>query len=283
MGHKLHSLNMNSSAPTSAPSQAYGPRASFLHDVKKPENKIPWRRAHRWTIFASLALHLFNLAASTVVVALLAQALSSHHKLRHIRQFSGVDSAWPKNLSLTGSIVFLAAAATNLVKSAIFLMVEVHQRIHPHSNMFLIVLTACSAVMVAIWVSACVFVEMNRQSNEDFATWACARSDAPFNQVVPFGAICNEEVSRDNCLGHFWKLADRDADRCVTACSGNSCRGYGTCHQLCHTGHPEQISSSIFMKSAPAIWENEPLSLQDKGQSRQILAVLLLTGFRAIH
>jgi hypothetical protein len=206
MGHKLHLLNMNNSPPTSAPSQAHGPRASFLHDMKKPENKIPRHRAYCWTIFASLALHLFNLAASIAVVALLAQALSLHHKLRHVRQFSGADSAWPKNLSLTGSIVLLSAAATNVVKSTTFLVVEVHQRIRPHSNMFLIVLTACSAVMVAIWVSACVFAEMNRRSNEDFATWACARSDAPFNQVVPYGAICNQEVSRDNYLDTFENL-----------------------------------------------------------------------------
>jgi hypothetical protein len=144
-----------------------------------------------------LTLHLVSFAASVAIVVLLAQALMSHQNLRHVRQFSGADNAWPKPMSLSASILLLSVAVMNIVKSATFLVVEACCSTRRHNNTFFIVMTACSALLAAAWISAIVFLETNRQDDNNFATWACARSDATINAVVPYGAICSEEVCQN--------------------------------------------------------------------------------------
>lgn len=249
-GHQNRFLNMRDSSHSLTPSQAHQPRAWFGCALQKPENQISWRRrAHPWTTSSQLALHIISFAASIATVTLLAQALISHQKLRHIRQFSGADNAWPKHMSLTAGIILLAAASANVVKSASFFVVEVYCRTRPHSNKLLVVSTACSLSMAAFWISASVFAEINRQNDENFATWACARSDAAFNQVVPYRAICNEEVKLTILPMSFQTVADTNADRRLSACCSSPCHRNGTCHELCRTGHSEQIPSSEIMKS----------------------------------
>jgi hypothetical protein len=100
-------------------------------------------------------------------------------------------------MSFTASIILLTAASVNVVKSASSFVVEVYYRTRPYSHRLLVVSTVSSVTMAAIWVAASVFVEVNRRNNEDFATWSCARSEAVFNQIVPYKAICDEEVKME--------------------------------------------------------------------------------------
>ncbi len=187
------------------PSQAHGLPSWLVHLMQKPEDPPSRRQAHRWTTSLHLILHLFNFAASIAIVALVGHALISHGTSRHIRQFGGADNAWPKSMSLQASIILLSAASTNVVKSAAFFAAEVRNKIRTYNkkDMFLIITAACSTTMAAIWVAASVFVEINRQRHDNFATWACARSDATLNQVVPYRAICNEEVCEIICRVAF--------------------------------------------------------------------------------
>jgi hypothetical protein len=190
--------NIEDSSYSSTYPQAHRSRAWFSCPLQKPEDPINRRcRAYHWTTPARLILHVVNFAASLAMVILLAQALISHRKLRHVRQFSGADNAWPKEMSFTASIILLTAASVNVVKSASSFVVEVYYRTRPHSHRLLVVSTVSSVTMAAIWVAASVFVEVNRRNNEDFATWSCARSEAVFNQIVPYRAICDEEVKME--------------------------------------------------------------------------------------
>jgi hypothetical protein len=194
-GDRDRDWNMRDSSHSWTYPQAQQSRAWFSCAPQKPEDATAQLcRAYQWTTPARLLFHVISFAASLATVTLLAQALISHRKLRHIRQFSGADNAWPKHMSFTASIVLLAAASVNIVKSASSFVVEVYYRTRSHSNRLLIVSTVSSVSMAAIWVAVSVFVEANRRSNEDFATWSCARSEAVFNQIVPYRAICNEEV-----------------------------------------------------------------------------------------
>lgn len=152
------------------------------------------RRACGWIIPTCWTLHIITLAASITIVGLLAQALRSHQKLRQIRQFNGSDSAWPSDMSLTPSIVLLSVGATSVVKCFICMMVEAQRRTRLQSPLFLLGLTASSAAMAAFWLSAAIFMETKGRNSDDFATWACARSDAAVNQIVPYRTICNEVV-----------------------------------------------------------------------------------------
>ncbi len=194
-GPESQSLSMNTFLLSPTRSKAQEPAEWFPYEMQKLENHHARRRAYRWLMPVRLVLHIVNLAASIAIVTLLAQALISHQRLRFVRQFSGAGNAWPKNMSLAASLILLLAAIANVVKSVTFLIMEAHLRTRQHSNTFLVISTACSALMAAVWVPACVYVEINRQNNDDFATWACARSDAAFNQIVPYKKICNEEVS----------------------------------------------------------------------------------------
>ena len=187
-------LNVNNSSMSSNHSQLHEPREWFRRMMQKPENQNSRYPAHRWRTPVYLIFHVVSLAASTAIVALIAQALISHQKLRHVRQFSGAENAWPRKMSLTASNILLTAAGVNVVKATTCSGIEVYHRTKPYSNRFLILSTVCSALMASIWVPASVFAETNRQSDDDFTTWACARSDAAFNQVIPYGAICHEEV-----------------------------------------------------------------------------------------
>jgi len=187
--------NMRDSSHSSTQPQAHRLRAWFSSPSQKSEDPIGQRcRAFQWTTPARLVLHVVNFAASLAMVTLLAQALISHRKLRYIRQFSGADNAWPKEMSFTASIILLAAASVNVVKSASSFVVEIYYRARSHSNRLLVVSTASSVTMATIWVAVSVFVEVNRRNDDDFATWSCARSEAVFNQIVPYRAICDEEV-----------------------------------------------------------------------------------------
>jgi hypothetical protein len=187
--------NMRDSSRSSTSPQAHRLRAWFSCPLEKSEDPIGQNcRAYQWTTPARLVLHVVSFAASLATVTLLAQALIAHRKLRYVRQFSGADNAWPKEMSFTASIILLAAASVNVVKSASFFVVEIYYRTRSHSNMLLVVSTASSITMAAIWVAVSVFVEVNRRNNEDFATWSCARSEAVFNEIVPYRAICDEEV-----------------------------------------------------------------------------------------
>jgi hypothetical protein len=179
---------------SSTRSQGYGPEAWYPQKMQRHEN---WNRHHqagRWMTPVRIALNIGTLMASVAIVGLLAQALVLHQKLRHVRQFSGTDDAWPKHLSLSASIFLLSSASMNIVKSATFLVIEVHRKNRTHNNRFLVICTSCSALMAAIWIAASVFAEVNKKSEGSFAVWACARSDAVFNLIVPYGQICNEEV-----------------------------------------------------------------------------------------
>lgn len=195
--HENQRLNPKDLPPSWTPFQNDESTGWFANMTQTAKNQCARRRAHRWIMSTQLALHLINFASSLAILALIAQALISHQKLRHIRQFSGADNAWPQKMSLAPSFLLLFAASTNVVKSAAFLAVEVLKGSKPSGNLYLfrIVSTACSVLMAAIWVPASVFVEINRQKTDSFTTWACARSDAAFNQIVPYRAICTEEVS----------------------------------------------------------------------------------------
>lgn len=193
-GHQSRFLSMKNSSRSSNHSQPHETWAWFRRALQKPEDQHARHRAYRWKTPVYLVLHVVNLATSTAIMALIAQALISHRKVRQVRQFSGTDNAWPRNMTLTASYILLAAAGANVLKAATCSGIEVHHRARPYSNRFLILSTVCSALMAAIWVPASMFVETQRQSDNDFATWACARSDAAFNQVIPYKTICNEEV-----------------------------------------------------------------------------------------
>jgi hypothetical protein len=192
--HQGHSLNRENHSQSWTSSRTHPSTPRFTDETQTSIKQGTQRRACGWTVPPRIALHIINLAASATIIGLLAQALLSHRKLRRIRQFNGSDSAWPKQMSLTPSIILLSVASTGVFKSAVCLMAEVCCRKRLQSLSFLGMLTASSAVMGAMWLSITVFVEMKRQNHDDFATWACARSDAAVNQIVPYKAICEEEV-----------------------------------------------------------------------------------------
>lgn len=193
-GRQSQLLNANNFSMSSKHSQSHVLSTWSRRIMQKPENQNSGCRAHGWRTPVYLIFHVFSLAASTAIVALIAQALISHQKLRHVRQFSGAENAWPRNMSLTASNILLTAAGVNVLKATTCSGIEFHHRTKPYSNRFLILSTVCSALMASIWVSASALVEIKRQSDNDFVTWACARSDTAFNQVIPYGAICHEEV-----------------------------------------------------------------------------------------
>ena len=174
---------------------AYAPTPQFAQESQTFEKQgARRRRACGWIIPARLVLHIITFAASITIIGLLAQALLSHRRLRQVRQFNGSDSAWPKQMSLTPSIVLLSVASTGVVKSAICVMAEAQRRSRLQSPLFLFGLTASSAAMGALWLLTAIFVETKGRSSDDFATWACARSGAAVNQIVPYSTICNEVV-----------------------------------------------------------------------------------------
>ncbi|KAF7510366.1 hypothetical protein GJ744_006862 [Endocarpon pusillum] len=193
-GRQSQLRNVNNFSMSSNQSQSHVSRAWFRRMMQKPDNQNSERRAHRWRTPVYLIFHVVSLVASTAIVALIAQALISHQKLRHVRQFSGAENAWPRKMSLTASNILLTAAGVNVLKATTCSGIEVHHRTKPYSNRFLILSTVCSALMASMWVPTSVFAEVKRQSDDDFVTWACARSDTAFNQVIPYGAICHEEV-----------------------------------------------------------------------------------------
>jgi hypothetical protein len=192
--HKGQFLQNRSFSPSRTPTSANISIAWSANEMQKPVDHNLQRRMHLWTMSVHLTLHLVSFAASVAIVVLLAQALMSHQNLRHVRQFSGADNAWPKPMSLSASILLLSVAGMNIVKSATFLVVGACCNTRRHKNTFFIVMIACSALLAAAWIPAIVFLETNRQDDNNFATWACARSDAAINAVVPYGAICSEEV-----------------------------------------------------------------------------------------
>jgi hypothetical protein len=202
--HGSQSLNVRDSSHSLTSSRLSDPRPSFAEEAQKPVDQGSPRRACGWTCAPRTVLHLVNLVASITILVLVAQALRSHRKLRRIRQLNGADNPWPKNMSFTPSIVLLSVGSAGVIKSAAFLVAEVRHRTKVHNSMFLIILTVCSAVMAAIWVSATVFVEMKRQNDDNFTTWACARSDAAVNHIIPYRMICDEEVGEQctpGCVG----------------------------------------------------------------------------------
>ena len=201
--HDSQPLSMEDFSTHPMHPRPHKPKAWLARQIPMPEGPNAWRRAYRWTMPAHLALHIVSFAASIAIVVLLAQALISHQNLRQIRQFSGVNNAWPKRISLTANIILLCVASTTVVKSAGCLVLELHLKTRPHSNSFLIASTTCSAFLAIVWTAATVFAEVDRQSDENLATWACARSDAAINQIIPYKAICSEEVSQYMHLEHL--------------------------------------------------------------------------------
>ncbi len=193
-GHQSQFLSMSNSSTSSNHAQSHKSRAWFRLVLQKLENQDARRRAHGWRTSVYLVLHVVSLAASTAIIALIAQALISHRKTRHIRQFSGADNAWPRNMSLIASNILLTVASANVLKAATCSGIEIHHWARPYRNRFLVLSAVCSALMATMWVPAFVIAEIYRKSDNDFAAWACARSDAAFNQVIPYKAICNEEV-----------------------------------------------------------------------------------------
>jgi hypothetical protein len=163
----------------------------MVDDLEKPIGRRP---SGQWVNIARGVLHFINLAAGVTVITLLAHALVLHHQLRHIRQFNGADSAWPKQMSLTPTILLLSIASAGVVKACIFLVLEIFPRFSRRGNFFLIFSTACAVELAAGWMSAIVVAELKKGKENDFTTWACARADASSNQVIPYGSICTEEV-----------------------------------------------------------------------------------------
>ncbi len=193
-GRQSQFLSMSNFSMSSNHSELHESRAWFRRGLPRPENRNAGRRVHRWRTSVYLVLHFISLAASTAIVALIAQALISHRKVQHVRQFSGTDNAWPRNMSLTASTILLSAAVANVVKAATCSGIEAHHWARPYNDRFLGLSAIFSALMAIMWIPASVIAEINRKRDNDFATWSCARSGAAFNQVIPYRAICNEEV-----------------------------------------------------------------------------------------
>ena len=192
---QAHSLNMELLSQSLTSSSAHAPTSHSTNGTETSGNQGDGcRQACGWTILARLVLHIISLAASVTVIGLLAQALLTHRKLRQIRQFNGSDSAWPRQMSLTPSILLLSVASTSVAKSVISIMADVHRRKRSQSFRFLVALAGGSFVIGAIWVSTGFFIEEKRKNSDDFTTWSCVRSDAAVNQIVPYKAICDEQV-----------------------------------------------------------------------------------------
>ncbi|KAI9873402.1 MAG: hypothetical protein M1830_000435 [Pleopsidium flavum] len=140
-------------------------------------------------------LRLLILVASAVTIGLLTHSMSIYFRTKTIN-VSGVEPAWPNQVSLFPTYFLLSVAAVSLASSFVTLVQSFwHRTAVPISlgDKFTIIL---SGILIGSWIaSAFIFEGYKKPDSASLVWWACYRKGGPADQLVGYDLVCAKHTA----------------------------------------------------------------------------------------